>query len=433
MNQPGTDQEAYTLNFWPSFADFMLALLLVLVFLIALVSSIGLDITEVAEKQKELALSEVFLRHGLARSGDGAGVVEWYKGRDKAIRFAVDANNPLLQRITFSDFVLFEPDESTLKQSGRDILRVIGLGIQDRIRYIEQIQIHGHADIRPSSKFQDNLELAAARAMTVFRFLQSEIKIDPIAHLMSATSFGEYVPVVRQAGEVYTPDYLRKQNQTEDEMRRNRRVELVLFYWRSPPALQPDDLDRERIREISKAKSMGLKALDPREPPPAELPAMFEGPSALPPTLRARPPEISAPPPELPRVEAVAPRKAQEAERLRAENEQAERAAAEAQRRTEVRRQAEVVALSKAQEAERLRQDILAGLPTVLREKGLREVRIRVAGDRSVTLEGRVDDFPERDLAISIAKNYPGVSSVVSQIWVRKEEMRKAIEGGKFE
>ena len=76
-----------------------------------------------------------------------------------------------------------------------------------------------------------NLHLAALRAIEVFNFLQNKIKIDPAKHLMSATSFGEYKPVQRSVRDsTYTPEKLKRHNNTKKLKAQNRRMEILLFY-----------------------------------------------------------------------------------------------------------------------------------------------------------------------------------------------------------
>lgn len=132
-------------------------------------------------------------------------------------------------------------------------------------------------------------------------------------------------------------------------------------------------------------------------------------------------------------AEAEVLRKRQEEARLRIPEEQAAHVARPQGRADEARRQSELETLMKTQELERLREDIILGLTQALRQTGLGEVSITVSLERSVTLTGRVNDFHDRDRAVSIAKTYPGVSGVKSEIRIRREEMKKAIQGGAFE
>jgi hypothetical protein len=49
---------------------------------------------------------------------------------------------------------------------------------------------------------------------------------------MSATSYGEYVPVVREPGKEFDLASLEAANDTPDRKAVNRRIELLLFYGR---------------------------------------------------------------------------------------------------------------------------------------------------------------------------------------------------------
>ncbi|WP_301877416.1 hypothetical protein [uncultured Megasphaera sp.] len=48
--------------------------------------------------------------------------------------------------------------------------------------------------------------------------------------MMSATSFGKYKPVGRDAGNDYSYAQLQAANANETLMAKNRRIEIVLFY-----------------------------------------------------------------------------------------------------------------------------------------------------------------------------------------------------------
>ena len=66
--------------------------------------------------------------------------------------------------------------------------------------------------------------------MAVYKYLQFNVGIDPAKHLMSATSFGRFKPVGREAGDNYDYEKIQKANATEELMARNRRIEIVIFY-----------------------------------------------------------------------------------------------------------------------------------------------------------------------------------------------------------
>jgi len=103
---------------------------------------------------------------------------------------------------------------------------------------IQEIQIQGHADNQKSKIFSSNLELAAHRAIEVFKHFQ-ELGIDPTRHIMSATSFGEYKSVQRKySNTYYNSNRLKRDNNTEKKREKNRRIEVVLIYRRTYRSLK---------------------------------------------------------------------------------------------------------------------------------------------------------------------------------------------------
>jgi flagellar motor protein MotB len=227
------DENVLDLNFWPSFADMMLALVLILVlilFVVTVVLKAGADpIGQIKNNQREVVKA----------------IAAFYGGREKEIapdQFAIYItsqdqpdlwirNESRLQQITFSDNVLFRPDDIKLNARGVELLSNVGRTLKERLSLIKEIQIQGHADPDLTKRFPSNTHLAALRAIEVLKFLQGSVGIDPAEHLMSATSFGEFKPVSRSGGDIeYDRDRLRQDNATPEQKARNRRIELLLFY-----------------------------------------------------------------------------------------------------------------------------------------------------------------------------------------------------------
>ena len=143
-------------------------------------------------------------------------------------------NDATLQRISFGGEALFEKDEIGMLPRGVSIIKKLSevLLSEERLGKVLEIQIQGHADSAPSQKYSSNLELAARRAMTVFSTLQT-FGIDPRYAVMSATTFGEYVPVQRRSrGIPYSPELLAEDNNSSEKMMMNRRIEILLIYRR---------------------------------------------------------------------------------------------------------------------------------------------------------------------------------------------------------
>jgi outer membrane protein OmpA-like peptidoglycan-associated protein len=220
-------------NFWPSFADLMLALVLILVLVIFSVTVIlkagSINLSEVKEKQtniiNELAIS--FSTKPIPINENDSGI----STTNSSISDIIFHNELTLQRITFSDRILFQPDEHRLNENGKIILAKVGEVLRRQLSSIREIQIQGHADTDITSHYRSNTELAAQRAIEVFSFLQNQVGIDPAEHLMSATSFGEYRPAQRgQDDMTYNKENLREHNNSTELKRQNRRIELLLLY-----------------------------------------------------------------------------------------------------------------------------------------------------------------------------------------------------------
>ena len=256
-------------NFWPSFSDLMLTLVLILVivvFAVIAAFSIGTDdlkaelketkkeMAKVEKEQKEIAEAITKVeekQEAIIRAIAGAYNVKWedvekWKDEESKTNFfeipiyledgsgteIQIQNEATLQRYSFSDRILFRRNKYDLNEEGKRTLRVVGHEITKNLKDIKEIQIQGHADPdRPADQYFFNLDLAASRAIEVYKFLQLSIRIDPTRHLMSATSFGEYKPVQRSTDDsTYNRQKLMHDNSTPALKARNRRIEILLFY-----------------------------------------------------------------------------------------------------------------------------------------------------------------------------------------------------------
>jgi chemotaxis protein MotB len=121
-------------------------------------------------------------------------------------------------RFVFQSEVLFETASAEIGAPGKaqlatfaETLLEIAAKIPPEVDWI--LRVDGHTDIRPISTFQfkSNWELSTARAISVVKFLASE---GVPARRLVAAGFGEYQPLV--------------EGNTEDDYRRNRRIELKL-------------------------------------------------------------------------------------------------------------------------------------------------------------------------------------------------------------
>ena len=257
-------------NFWPSFSDLMLTLVLILVivvFAVIAAFSIGTDDlrTELKKTKAEMAKvekEEKVIAEAIAKVKEKQEAIiraiakaydvewedveneKWTDEESKTDFFEIPIylengdyteiqiqNEATLQRYSFSDRILFEPDRYDLKEEGKRTLRDVGREIEKNLKDIKEIQIQGHADPDPPAYVPSNLHLAALRAIEVYKFLQRNIRVDPARHLMSATSFGEYKPVQRSTDDrTYNRQKLRQHNRNLALKAKNRRIEILLFY-----------------------------------------------------------------------------------------------------------------------------------------------------------------------------------------------------------
>ncbi|MCI0489786.1 MAG: OmpA family protein [Blastocatellia bacterium] len=226
------EDNALDFTFWPSFADLMLALVLILALVLFLVTAViaagTVNLSEVQKTQADMV-------NEIARSFDGK-IINLDKDRfgisltSETKPDLIILNEPTLQRITFSDNILFRPDDDRLNDRGVEVLMKVGQALKQQISHIREIQIQGHADTDSTKRYASNTHLAALRAIRVFKFLQEKVGINPAEYPMSATSFGEFKPVQRQDDGQYTEDNLREHNSTTEMKNRNRRIEMLLFY-----------------------------------------------------------------------------------------------------------------------------------------------------------------------------------------------------------
>jgi outer membrane protein OmpA-like peptidoglycan-associated protein len=227
------EDQIFSFNFWPAFADLMLSLILILLLVIGGAYFSSIDIRSIQKKQKSLA-ETLITPERRSRSVEG-GVEILNGGGELLYRLTEDPNDPMLQVVTFSDSLLFESGKSDLTDKGKLALRDLGQVLTTHLADIVEIQIRGHADtdaIGTGTGYPDNLALASARANEVFRFLKDDVRISPADHLMSASSFGEFSPVQRRRDTQFGATSLEQANATDALKKANRRIELLLFYRR---------------------------------------------------------------------------------------------------------------------------------------------------------------------------------------------------------
>ena len=241
------EENTLDFNFWPSFSDLMLTLVLILVIVVfAVIVTFSIKPEPVKPPDPpigDIISPEVKANQMAMINAISADYNVESKETDKDIfRIQIPHDNggyseilieneATLQRYSFSDRILFRPDRYALNEEGKKTLLIVGRQIRKNLKNFSEIQIQGHADPDTPGIERSNLHLAALRAIEVFRFLQHEIRIDPARHLMSATSFGEYKPVQRSDKDsTYTPEKLEEHNRTRELKAKNRRIDILLIY-----------------------------------------------------------------------------------------------------------------------------------------------------------------------------------------------------------
>ncbi len=121
-------------------------------------------------------------------------------------------------RFVFESEILFPSGSSDLTPQGLATMDQLAAAIRELERQIPKeinwaLQVDGHTDIRPisSPQFPSNWELSTARAISVVRYLISR-GVPP--NRLVAAGYGEFQPLER--------------GNTEEILRRNRRIELKL-------------------------------------------------------------------------------------------------------------------------------------------------------------------------------------------------------------
>jgi len=116
-------------------------------------------------------------------------------------------------QLTLNGALLFDSGSVSLKPESEPLLRQIGVILE---RYAEStIEIEGHTDNVPMSgtKYSNNDELSAGRALSVFNYLKGNSNLD--MSLVKHSGRGEYQPIA--------------DNSTPEGRAMNRRVEIRIY------------------------------------------------------------------------------------------------------------------------------------------------------------------------------------------------------------
>jgi chemotaxis protein MotB len=118
--------------------------------------------------------------------------------------------------IRFKDDLIYDVGSAELKPAAKLILTQISDILK---KYNKNIKIEGHTDSLPiqSGKYESNWELSSARAISVVKFLSSELPLDKRIKQQSfeVSGYGEFRPIVP--------------NDTEQNRQKNRRIEMLII------------------------------------------------------------------------------------------------------------------------------------------------------------------------------------------------------------
>jgi len=116
--------------------------------------------------------------------------------------------------VTFLSEVFFDSGKDIIRENGKESIRKVA-EVLNRDVPNSNVAIEGHTDnqLIKYSGWKTNWELSSARALAVLHYFVDECSVAPTR--LSANGYGEFRPVVT--------------NDTEENMQKNRRVEIVIL------------------------------------------------------------------------------------------------------------------------------------------------------------------------------------------------------------
>ncbi|MBI8451766.1 OmpA family protein [Pseudomonas aeruginosa] len=236
--------------YWMSFSDIMSALLVI--FILASV----ILILQLMEIQKELQERQVQFEQELVELKKAEQVRRTILDeavealRERGIKVEVSENHTVLS--IPNDLLGFDTGaydiHAAYQARALEIGKVINevISREDRVEFLDTIFIEGHTDNRPLQGFmgKGNWGLSTFRAISLWQFWGSALSADEqLARLknkdgkllFSVSGYGETRPVLVD-------------QQTEDDFKRNRRID-IRFTIRRPDSAQYEQV-RERLEEV---------------------------------------------------------------------------------------------------------------------------------------------------------------------------------------
>ena len=173
----------------------------------------------------EIEITELMIMSGdlkTQREQELTAVTKTYNDLIKDLKEEVQSGKIEIEQIrgsltlSVAEEIFFDTGKTDIKPEGQEVLKRIGIILQDIPE--KNIRIEGHTDNVPivsplRKQYPTNWELGAARAVNVVRFFQNNTGIDPLR--LSAVSYGQYRPIAP--------------NKTKAGRAKNRRVEIILI------------------------------------------------------------------------------------------------------------------------------------------------------------------------------------------------------------
>jgi flagellar motor protein MotB len=188
-------------NFWPSLVD-AVSCVLILMFLLYAVKGVAGEMEAIRAHKAMLAM-QALIEQKFQQAGLG-NVVH------------CQPKNGILE-ISFGSEVLFDPARYELHPRGKQAMRVCAEALTaSSAPHFEQIQVEGYTDSQPLNDKvypHDNWELSSARAVAVLKEL---VALGVKSKVISANAYADQQKV--------------DEAQSEDANKKNRRIELRIFY-----------------------------------------------------------------------------------------------------------------------------------------------------------------------------------------------------------
>jgi chemotaxis protein MotB len=128
--------------------------------------------------------------------------------------------------------ILFDSGKTELKEEGKNVLREVAKVVRnDRTLLERDFQVAGHTDNKPlkGGPFLDNWGLSLMRARMVLVFLITPTDIAPSGYGMNRVEPGGGLPTSRWSASGYGETDPVATNNTNENMQKNRRVELIVM------------------------------------------------------------------------------------------------------------------------------------------------------------------------------------------------------------